>query len=223
MIEVKDITFQYDKGSVIFDHASAEFKKGQLYAVWGESGSGKTTLLSLLGGLETLRSGDIVIEEKSIRGIKDWALRSQYISYIFQDYLLLKHLNAVENVITAMEISKTKVQGKEEAAKKFLEVVGISPNDMYRRVTKLSGGQQQRVAIARALAAENDYILADEPTGNLDKNNAAAILEILLRLAHEKHKCIIVATHSEIIKKAADIVYAIEDQKLVEAEKAAVL
>ena len=105
MIQVNDLTFRYNKNSddYIFKNAAAEFDKGKLYALWGESGSGKSTLLSLLGGLELIQEGDILFEGKSIRDIKDYTLRSKYVSYVFQDYLLLNHLNAIDNVITAME------------------------------------------------------------------------------------------------------------------------
>lgn len=218
MIQVSNLTFKYNKNSdnYIFNNANAEFEKGKVYAVWGESGSGKSTLLSLLGGLERIQDGDITFDNKSIRDIEDYSLRSKYVSYIFQDYLLLNHLNAVDNVVTAMEISKTEQTGRKETAKKILLEVGISEDEMRRNIKKLSGGQQQRIAIARAIATGNDYIIADEPTGNLDKSNAFAILEILKKLAYEQNKCVIVATHSAIIRESADKTYIVDNQKLTE-------
>lgn len=213
MLKMDKVSYAYkDKSknqTVIFNDKTLEFELGKFYTIYGVSGSGKTTCLSLLGGLDTPTSGTIFLDQVDIKKIGYNTLRQKYISYIFQDYHLFSYMTAVENITTAIAISHKKVNKKlaKEKANRLLEKVGIEEKDRNRVVCKLSGGQQQRVAIARAIAMDSKYILADEPTGNLDRENTINIINILKNLAKNEGKCVIVVTHSEYVKEQSDICY----------------
>ena len=198
------------------DNVSYEFKPGKLYAIMGHSGSGKSTLISILGLIETLTSGRITINNKDISKLKDDELanlRMKYIGFVFQDFYLDEHLKAYENVLLPMLINKEiKESDRKEKALKLLTDLGL--NERINHYPKeLSGGEQQRVAIARSLANDPEIILADEPTGNLDKKKKKLVFETLNDLA-KKGKCVIVVTHSEEIKKYADEILKITKGKL---------
>ena len=188
------------------------FETGKVYAIKGKSGSGKTTLLSLLSGLENNYEGSIQFTGKELKNIDLDNYRSKDIGIVFQSYNLLPHLTAVENIILSMNISNLKITNKEETAISLMEKVGLTRNQKDRRVLKLSGGEQQRVAIARSLSYNPLMILADEPTGNLDKETENEILKIFKNLAKED-KCIIIVTHSENVCSQADIVYELVKKK----------
>ena len=157
---------------------------------------GKTTLLSLIGGLDSPTSGQILFEDQDIAktGLSDH--RKNHVSFIFQAYNLIDYLNPKENVALTSKLPPLPI----------LERLGLTKEEAKRNVLKLSGGQQQRVAIARALASEAPVILADEPTGNLDEDTARDITEILKESAHKMNKCVVVVTHSNELAKQADVI-----------------
>ena len=183
ILSLKNISFSYDKTPVLKD-ISYEFEKGKMYCIIGKSGAGKTTLLSLLSGLASPGSGEIVYDGKNIAKIDKYTFRSRYIGVVFQSFNLITKYTALENVILSMDVSGCKIKDKKKKALQLLESVGLDEDEANRRVLKLSGGQQQRVAIARALSYDPDIILADEPTGNLDMDTQKEIMEIFRGLTN---------------------------------------
>ncbi|MBE7129987.1 ATP-binding cassette domain-containing protein, partial [Bacillus mycoides] len=141
--------------------------------------------------------------------------RNQNVSVIFQSYNLITYMTALQNVLTAMEITGVKVQNKKARALELLEKVGLTEVEAKRNVLQLSGGQQQRVAIARALSCNVDLLIADEPTGNLDGETAKEIIELFQELAHQENKCVIVVTHSQEVAKKSDRAVYLSKKKLV--------
>ena len=192
-----------------------DFESGKIYAIVGKSGAGKTTLLSVLSSLARPTDGRIMLNEDNVAKIDRYKFRSKYVGVIFQNFNLLTHLTALENVILSMDISGKKFDRPKKAiALELLLKVGLNADESKRRVLKLSGGQQQRVAIARALSYDPDIILADEPTGNLDGETQDEIINIFRMLADEG-KCVIIVTHSPEVAKASDIKYELKKGKKV--------
>jgi putative ABC transport system ATP-binding protein len=181
------------------------FESGKIYAITGKSGSGKTTLLSLLSGLCSPTDGTIYVDDEDISKLDKYTYRSKTVGVVFQSFNLLPKLTALENVILSMDISGFKVDNKKEYALNLLKKVGLDEEESNRRILKLSGGQQQRIAIARAISYNPSIILADEPTGNLDKETQDEIMSIFKELAYKENKCVIIVTHSDIVAKMADI------------------
>lgn len=205
VLETKDVSYSYEEGNKILSDINVVFETGKMYAILGPSGSGKTTLLSLLGGLDSPTKGEILFDGENI-GIHGLEYhRRQHVSLIFQSYNLIDYMTPVENV---------KLTAKQDALL-ILERLGLSLEEAKRNVLKLSGGQQQRVAIARTLASDAPFILADEPTGNLDEDTAAEITGILKESAHELNKCVIVVTHSKRLAKQADVIFRLKQKKLL--------
>ena len=194
ILSLENISFSYDKTPVLKD-ISYEFEKGRMYCIIGKSGAGKTTLLSLLSGLATPTAGDIIYDGKSISKIDKYTFRSKFIGVVFQSFNLITKYTALENVILSMDVSGTRIKNKKQRALELLDSVGLDEDEANRRVLKLSGGQQQRVAIARALSYDPDIILADEPTGNLDRETQKEIMDIFRELT-EQGKCVILVSHS---------------------------
>ena len=217
VLEVKDLQYYYQDGRkkrVILDNVNAEFETGKFYAILGESGSGKTTFLSLISSLDTPQSGVILFKGQSIKEIGYEKYRRNHISIVFQNYNLIQYMTSVENVLVAMGITDNKIEGnKKEVAYKLLEDVGIDKETADRRVNRLSGGEQQRTAIARALSTDPEIIMADEPTGNLDHETSGEIIELLMRLAHERDKCVIVVTHDLKIAEKSDVILQLDTEK----------
>lgn len=217
MLSMIDVSYGYKNknkvDTMVLDNKTMEFEQGKFYTIYGASGSGKTTCLSLLGGLESPINGRISLDGVDIKKIGYNNLRKNHVSYVFQDFHLFSYMTAVENVMLAINISG-KIRNKKIAKEKavaLLESLGLVDTEMNRTITKLSGGQQQRVAIARALATDGNYILADEPTGNLDKENTQNIIDIFKKLVKEQNKCVIAVTHSESLKKQCDVCFSLED------------
>ncbi len=202
ILSLQNISFSYDKTPVLKD-ISYEFEKGKMYCIIGKSGAGKTTLLSLLSGLAKPTSGDIVYDGKSISKIDKYTFRSKYIGVVFQSFNLITKYTALENVILSMDVSGAKIKDKKQRALDLLDSVGLDEDEANRRVLKLSGGQQQRVAIARALSYDPDIILADEPTGNLDRDTQKGIMDIFRELA-DQGKCVILVSHSPDVAEMCD-------------------
>ena len=208
ILELKNVSYAYEKGKAVLQNVSAELETGKMYAILGPSGSGKTTLLSLLGGLDVPTQGSVLFDGEDIttRGLEPH--RRNHISLIFQSYNLIDYMTPVENV---------RLTAKLDAAP-ILERLGLEQDEITRNVLKLSGGQQQRVAIARALASDAPVILADEPTGNLDADTAEEITAVLKESAHAFGKCVVVVTHSGEVAKQADVVLEIKRGHLKERE-----
>ena len=202
ILSLQNISFSYDKTPVLRD-ISYDFEKGKMYCIIGKSGAGKTTLLSLLSGLAKPSSGDIIYDGKSISKIDKYTFRSKYIGVVFQSFNLITKYTALENVVLSMDVSGCKIKDKRKKALSLLESVGLDEDEANRRVLKLSGGQQQRVAIARALSYDPDIILADEPTGNLDRETQKEIMEIFRELA-DNGKCVILVSHSPDVAEMCD-------------------
>lgn len=207
-LELKNVSYAYEKGKAVLQNVSAELETGKMYAILGPSGSGKTTLLSLLGGLDVPAQGSVLFDGEDIaaKGLEHH--RRNHISLIFQSYNLIDYMTPVENV---------RLTAKLDAAP-ILERLGLEQDEITRNVLKLSGGQQQRVAIARALASDAPVILADEPTGNLDADTADEITAVLKESAHAFGKCVVVVTHSGEVAKQADVVLEIKRGHLKERE-----
>ena len=205
-LELKNISYAYEKGKAVLQNVSGSLETGKMYAILGPSGSGKTTLLSLLGGLDVPTQGSVLFDGWDITAKSLEHHRRNHISLIFQSYNLIDYMTPLENV---------RLTAKLDAAP-ILERLGLTKDEAQRNVLKLSGGQQQRVAIARALASDAPVILADEPTGNLDADTAEEITAILKESAHGFGKCVVVVTHSAVVANQADVVLEIKRGHLQE-------
>ncbi len=217
ILKLENVCYRYSdapKGEYVLKNISYEFDMGYIYSIKGKSGSGKTTLLSLISGLEKCKEGKIFYDGKNLNKMNLDLYRNTSIGIVFQSFNLLPHLNAIENVILSMDISKVKIKSKKKKALELLESVGIDSSIASRRVLKLSGGEQQRVAIARSLSYNPNIIIADEPTGNLDTETENEIINIFKRLAHKENKCIIIVTHSPNIASQSDKVYELKKNKV---------
>lgn len=211
VLEIKNLSYIYSDGfDYVLKNLSFSFEKGKVYAIKGKSGSGKTTLLSLISGLERYKEGSILFKGKELNDIDLDYYRSSNIGIVFQSFNLLPHLNAIENIILSMDISKVESIDKYKMAIELLKSVGLDEEKGKRRILKLSGGEQQRVAIARSLSYNPEIIIADEPTGNLDKETEDEIMKILTDLAHKENKCVIIVTHSNNIASKSDVIFEIK-------------
>lgn len=191
--------------------------EGAFVSIVGRSGSGKTTLLSLLGGLEKPTTGSIMVDGQDITRLGDGALikyRSRKIGFIFQSYNLVPNLTAFENVLLPMEAARLPRRQCKARARMLLEQVGLANDQMQRKPSRLSGGQQQRVAIARALANQPKVIFADEPTGNLDEQTGAHIVDLLRSLCKSEKTTIVVVTHDKSLADKTDRIFQLKDGKL---------
>lgn len=210
ILKLENIGYRYKdapKDSYVFKNINYEFEQGKIYAIKGKSGSGKTTLLSLITGLEKCTKGKVLYNDKDLKKMNLDKYRNTDIGIVFQSYNLLPRLTAIENIILSMEVSKVKIKDKKQKAIELMKSVGLSEEHGKRRILKLSGGEQQRIAIARSLSYNPKILIADEPTGNLDKDTENEILRIFKMLAEKQNKCIIIVTHSQNICDKADIVY----------------
>ena len=207
ILEIKNVSYSYSSSNEeVLSLVNRGFEQGKFYAIIGKSGTGKSTLLSLLAGLDSPDTGQILFKGNDIEKDGYSNHRKNNISLVFQNYNLIDYLTPLENIRLV----------NKNASEDILLELGLDKSQTKRNVMKLSGGQQQRVAIARALVSEAPIILADEPTGNLDDVTAGEIIDILKQLAMERNKCVIVVTHSKEVAKAADIVLELKDRKLQE-------
>ena len=195
-----------------------ELKQGEFVALQGASGSGKSTLLQLLGGLDQPTSGTILFKGKPLRlqTAQQAAIFSgQNEGFVFQAYHLLPDLDALENIMLPAQVQRASVLTSRNRSMDLLASVGLKDR-MDHRPSELSGGEQQRVAIARALMNEPEIVLADEPTGNLDSNTEAGIIDLLKKLHKERNLTLLVATHDEIVASAAQRVERLVDGRLTD-------
>ncbi len=216
ILNIKNASYQYADAELdeyALKDVSFSFEKGKLYAIRGRSGTGKTTLLSLITGLERCTEGVITFDGKDLKEINLDEYRSKKIGIVFQSYNLLPYMTAAENIILSMDISGAKITNKRKKAIELMKSVGLKEKYADRKVLRLSGGEQQRVAIARSLSYDPEMIVADEPTGNLDKQTEHEIMNIFKMLAHKDGKCIITVTHSQHVCDSADVVYDLKKVK----------
>lgn len=218
MLEIKNVSKIYGEGTtrvVALNNVSLQVNEGDFTAIMGPSGSGKSTLLNIIGGLDRLSSGEVILEGKRIDDLDENALvdiRRGEIAYVFQQYHLLPSLTALENVLLPLTFC-----GASREAKKALDIlkrVGLEKRAEHKP-SQLSGGEQQRVAIARALVNNPSIILADEPTGNMDQETGWEILGLFNQLNKEGHTIIMVTHDPEIAKPAKEIVI-LQDGQIIE-------
>ncbi len=210
ILKMDSVSYQYNSlQENVLNQITASFEEGKFYAIIGKSGAGKSTLLSLLAGLDTPTKGKILFEDQDIAQKGYNHHRRKQISLVFQNYNLIDYLTPMENVRLV----------NSQANKDSLLQLGLNEKEIHRNVLRLSGGQQQRVAIARALASTAPIILADEPTGNLDEGTAMDIIEVLIKSAKQKNKCVIVVTHSKELANKADVVLELSNKNLIEVTK----
>lgn len=219
MIRFENVTKQFHEGEqdrAVLQGVNAEIARGEFVAIVGRSGSGKSTLLNLLAGLDTPTAGDIFVDGTNIAKLNDHdrtLFRRKHIGFVFQFFNLIPTLTVRENVLMTAELSGWKDVAARAQADRLLHAVGLLDR-MNVFPDKLSGGEQQRVAIARALCADAELILADEPTGNLDADTGAHVLDLLVNLAREKKKTLVMVTHSSDVAEQADRVLRMEHGKL---------
>lgn len=219
ILSVKNVGYTYENTNrPVLKDININFELGKVYCIIGKSGSGKTTFLSLLSGLDVCTEGEILYETTNLTKISRDYYRAHNIGVIFQGYNLLLNKTAYENIELSMSISKSKTHKNKDYILQLLESVGINKETAFRKVLKLSGGEQQRVGIARALSHDPNIILADEPSGNLDSETEEEIIRILMNLAHEQNKCVIIVTHSKKVTKHADEIWGMSDGKLIYTE-----
>ncbi len=222
MIRCNHLTKQYRKGDHVIrplDDLMLEVSTGMFLALMGPSGSGKTTLLNLIAGIDQPTSGTLLIDGQDIARLSRSRLaawRSRMVGYIFQLYNLVPVLTAYENVELPLLLHPMTRKRRHERVAEALQLVGIADrHNHYPR--QLSGGQEQRVAIARAIVTEPKIIVADEPTGDLDKPSAGAVMQLLQRLNRELHSTLIVVTHDPATAHYADTTLHLEKGRLIES------
>lgn len=210
LLKLDNLSYRYSdalEDEYVLKNINMSFEKGKVYAIKGKSGSGKTTLLSLISGLEKNYEGKILYADEELSKMDLDKYRNTDVGIVFQSYNLLPSYTALENIILSMDINNSKNIDKRKKALELMKQVGLKEEQADRMVLRLSGGEQQRIAIARSLSYNPKIILADEPTGNLDKDTENEILNILISLAHDDDKCVIIVTHSENVCNRADVVY----------------
>lgn len=215
-LEIKKLSHSYEDGNRVtrvLKDVSANFLSGSLYTIVGESGSGKTTLISLLAGLESVQTGDILFNGDSIKKIGLRNFRLKNVNIVFQSFNLIPYMTARENVEVAVDFAGLNYLDGKTYAYELLADVGISREKADRLVMKLSGGEQQRVAIARSIAGKVPIIVADEPTGNLDEKTEEKIMGIFKKLA-DQGRIVIVVTHSKNVTRYADVIYEMRSGSL---------
>ncbi len=220
VIEIKNLEKVYNETSVpvhAVNGVNLEIGKGEFSAIVGPSGCGKTTLLNLIGGLDYPTSGEIFIGETKINDLKEKELidfRLNNIGFVFQDYNLIPVLTAKENIEFILELQGWAKSDIEKRSAELLKAVGLFDRK-NNKPSELSGGQQQRVAVARALASKPKFVLADEPTANLDSKSTENLLEIMEELNRIEEVTFIFATHDSRVMKRAHRIVTLEDGKII--------
>ncbi len=220
LLTLQGINKQYRQGELnvqALTDVNLEVKEGEFAALVGPSGSGKTTLLNIIGGLDTPTQGLVQLNGTNISDLTEAQLsdfRLFQLGFVFQSYNLVPVLSALENVELVMVLQGKNKKECRQRAKHYLDLVGLK-DVLHRRPSALSGGQQQRVAVARALAAGPRLVLADEPTANLDSENATALLDIMHSLSHEEKTTFIFSTHDPRVMERAERIITLQDGKII--------
>ena len=210
MIELRNINKGFDD-RIVLENLNYNFYEGNSYALIGASGAGKTTLLNIIGKLEEVDSGDIIVNDINLNNIKEKDYFKNYLSYLFQNFGLIENNSIQENLMLAFigeKISKLEMQKKMNEA---LKRVHLDVN-LNRKIYTLSGGEAQRVALAKTILKDSPIILADEPTASVDQKNSEEIIELILSLKKE-NKIIIIATHSPDIYNQVDHILEIKGEQ----------
>ena len=215
LLKTKGLGYWYDNNKKILNNIDMEFEKGKFYSIVGSSGSGKTTLLSLIAGLDQVKEGDIFLGDNNIKNIGLYNYRNKHVSIIFQGYNLMNYMTALQNITSAMSIKKIKKEDNKKFALDMIKRVGLTEEQANQKVLTLSGGQQQRVAIARALCCDNDIIIADEPTGNLDDETTVEIIKLFKDIVYKDGKTVIMVTHDKDVAKETDEIYAVKNKGII--------
>jgi len=219
MIHVRDVVMRLTSGGrvvTVLDGVSFDVARGECVAVTGPSGSGKSTLLGLVAGLDAPTSGTVLVDDVDLGALDEDALarfRRDRVGVVFQSYHLIPTLTAVENVMIPLELAG--VTDARARAERLLDEVGLGARGHHYPV-QLSGGEQQRVALARAVSRAPGLLLADEPTGNLDSETGAAIIDLLLALNRERGSTLLLVTHDPALAAHADRQIALRDGRIVE-------
>ncbi|HZM00711.1 MAG TPA: ABC transporter ATP-binding protein [Planctomycetota bacterium] len=221
IIEMRAVTKRYTRGGqtlTVLDRLDLDVPQGDFAALMGPSGSGKSTILNLVGGLDSADEGRILVANSEVTSMSRTELaqwRSRHIGFVFQAFNLVPVLTALENVLLPLQLQPLSRAQRRKQAEFALEIVGLSDR-LHHRPAQLSGGQEQRVAIARAIATDPDIILADEPTGDLDRDSANAIMDLLGRLNVELKKTLVVVTHDEVAAQKAQRVLHLDKGRLLD-------
>lgn len=221
LIQVQDLYKTFGEGSTAV-HALAgvnlHINKGEFTAIVGPSGSGKTTLLNMIGGLDDPTSGRVIVNETVVHQLNPQErtdFRLHHIGFVFQSYNLIPVLSAYENTEFTMLLQGKSAEERQQRTEELLRSVGLFDR-RNNRPGELSGGQQQRVAVARALAPKPDFVLADEPTANLDSHSTATLLDIMAELNQKEGITFVFSTHDQRVMDRARRVITMEDGKIIE-------
>lgn len=220
IISINDVKKTYRLGDVsvdALDGVTLDVYEGEILFVLGPSGSGKTTLLNLIGGIDSISEGKIIVcgEDLNSCSVKELTqYRRERLSFVFQFYSLIPTLTVLENVELTMELMKFPRRKLREEAKKFVAKVGLKDR-LNNFPSQLSGGERQRVAIARALAKDPDIFLVDEPTGQLDQETGVKIVSLIREIAKNQNKTVILVTHDEELKRFADRIIILRSGKII--------
>ena len=218
IVVAKDVSKVYKSGTGevrAVDNLSFEVNEGEFVVILGPSGAGKTTLLNLMGGMDDVTSGELIIDGENLAGLSNKELtkyRRTKVGFVFQFYNLMPNLTAIENIELAVELCPDALPPKD-----VLERVGLG-NRMHNFPAQLSGGEQQRVSIARAVAKNPRLLLCDEPTGALDYETGKKILQLLQDMCREENKTVIIVTHNAALKDMADKVVYVKNGKAERVE-----
>ncbi len=224
VLEIKNLVKIYNDSEIkvkAVDGINLEIEKGEFTAIVGPSGSGKTTLLNLIGGLDSITEGEIVVDGTNIGHLKASELinfRLHNIGFVFQAYNLIPVMTARENIEFIMQLQGKGKAERNERTMNLLEAIGLADR-ADSRPSRMSGGQQQRVAVARALASRPRFVLADEPTANLDSKSASTLLDIMEKLNQDENITFIFSTHDQRVVERARRVVTVQDGKILSDKK----